>query len=465
MGRIRISYLKSRIIVTFSVFAIVLVLVMSQFSYRFVKNLYLRQLSEQVTYRLNVVAAQIEPQMTDLLLLGNPEPETRDYFNKLFSIFLESDFMVFRKNFTVAVSGDSNIAVSGFFPQLMLYKTEIAGLKEHRVITTRPFYGDDQQWYLWGFYRLDENLVLAYRASAAELKQVQQFASYFWIIGIAGVLLTIFLGWILANLVAKPIYRLVDFSRNIGSGDYRTPVPQNFKGEIAVLAGALENMRKNILRNHREREKILANIAHEIKNPLGGIELMANLNREQILAGKADLQYSGRITDEITTLKVLIDSFLNYSKPVIINAEQFDIGKQFEQVAELFRESLTSKNIQLKQNIECAAIYFDKKHMRQILINLMTNSLENIQNGGTILFSCKTLNSKMIIEFSDSGTGTKVEPIEKVFEPFLSGRDGGTGLGLAICKKLAEENGWQITARNNPPNGFSVLIISEQHHA
>jgi signal transduction histidine kinase len=98
--------------------------------------------------------------------------------------------------------------------------------------------------------------------------------------------------------------------------------------------------------------------------------------------------------------------------------------------------------------------------MRQILINLVSNSINVLQKKGKIWIYANSNGKQSYISVSDNGPGIAENEIKDIFEPFYSKRTGGTGLGLAICRKLCEENNARITVENNKEAGctFSIII-------
>jgi two-component system, OmpR family, sensor histidine kinase BaeS len=89
------------------------------------------------------------------------------------------------------------------------------------------------------------------------------------LIGLGGVILTILAGWFMANAIVKPLNKLIKFSTEIGKGNFNVDSPAAMHGEIKMLSEAMDKMKNELLLNHKERENLLAQIAHEIRNPLG----------------------------------------------------------------------------------------------------------------------------------------------------------------------------------------------------
>jgi polar amino acid transport system substrate-binding protein len=207
---------------------------------------------------------------------------------------------------------------------------------------------------------------------------------------------------------------------------------------------------------------MLAQIAHEIRNPLGGIELLTNLTKEDLAAGKVKEEYLNKILLEINRLKSLISSYLNYSRPSQPSLSLTNISEIVSEVKNLFQNELNKKNAKLKLNAELIEIWFDKSHLRQVIMNLLSNSLEAIDLKGEITIHSFTKENKNYISISDNGVGITRENINHIFDPFYTTKKEGTGLGLAICKKLCAENNSQLLAESTSGKGTTFTIINEK---
>ncbi|MBN2364715.1 MAG: sensor histidine kinase, partial [Calditrichaeota bacterium] len=103
-------------------------------------------------------------------------------------------------------------------------------------------------------------------------------------------------------------------------------------------------------------------------------------------------------------------------------------------------------------------IWFDPGHLRQILMNLIANSIEASPKLGVIRISAEESDKRILIEVQDEGGGLEAGDETKVFEPFFSKKENGTGLGLAISRKLCLENQAEIWATNNADKGCTFFI-------
>jgi len=435
---------------------------MSWVSYHFVRNNYLDQLSDQVNTVATIFGSELDTKYLSLLLEYEQNTVARLFYLRILkeqtkTIGIQNSF-IFNNHYQVLVHTDSSISSSYFESRLQLNRSEIQGIKIGESITSLPFKSADGSWYMWGFYRLNDEYWFGIQESADRLAEVEKFAGMFLLIGLSGIILAIFASWLLAQSIAKPVEQLVSFSKMLGQGDFNEPIPETRGRELAILASAMDKMRNDLAQHQHEKEEMLAQIAHEIRNPLGGIELLAGLIREDLEKKGESSEYIQKIEDEIRGLKSLISTYLNYSRPVPANPEWVNPQETIKEVKEMLKPALEKKGIELSCNGTTDPVWFDPNHLRQILINLVSNSVEALNKKGKIFVQTSKKNNEFSISVTDNGPGIPVDQQEQIFQPFFTTRDEGTGLGLAICKKLCEQNGAIIAANNNESGGCSFII-------
>ncbi len=459
------SYYKVRIIITFSLMTIIIVVIMAIAGYNYTKSLYLNQLNEQVNVVVKMLSKQIDNKYLALLPLGAPTKATENYFRGIFirnkNPKLQSEIFIFDKKFDIVVHSDSTIAPGTFEPRLLINQKDILDLNKDSSAVSIPFKGNDNRWYMWGFYRLEPDYWLAVRESAARLEKVEELSSLFWFFGLGGTALSILLALLISRSITKPLDNLVKFSSEIGKGNFNSKLPKGMHGEIGVLANSMIKMKNDLAINQKEKEELLAQIAHEIRNPLGGIELLANLTKEDLVKENKDTSYLDKILKELSHLKSLISSYLNYSRPMPADPAWVDVSKIAGEVEEVVRTQCKKKNIKFLMNTKINKVYFDENHLRQILINLVSNSLESTSGEGKIMLAASANSSHWEIKVSDNGSGISEADMSLIFNPFFTTKKNGTGLGLSIIKKLCKENKAEISVINNSDKGSTFTIKKE----
>gem|GEM_PF-1391802 len=237
---------------------------------------------------------------------------------------------------------------------------------------------------------------------------------------------------------------------------------------------------------HRLKSEFLANTSHELRTPMNAIIGYTSLLLDGIYGALTEKQQSvlKRIATNSNNLLHLINNILDISKltagKITLYVEEFQLSEALSEVVDAMESLAKEKNIFLKLNEVTDKIVMtgDRTRLKQIIINLIGNSIKFTNNGGvTVNVECKQLieapppnnkadMSQICISVTDTGIGIKPENQETIFEEFRQGdasttrEYGGTGLGLTIVKKLVELMGGFVSVASEPGKGsvFSVTL-------
>lgn len=315
-----------------------------------------------------------------------------------------------------------------------------------------------------------------YTRLKAEVSNLQiKFLIIFIIISLLLLLVVVWLGMIFANTLVHPISVLVSATEKVKAGILSTRVKEGHENdEIATLSRAfnrmieqLERQRKELISAQRSAawSDVARRIAHEIKNPLTPIHLAADrLKRkyaDQVEDKETYNKYVETITRHVADIGKIVEEFANFARmpaPVFNNE---DIIKIVEDV--IFSREGINKNISYKvQKPENAVlINCDSSKLTQVFTNLLKNAEEAINEAGikkgiiNITMSANKTSCK--IKIKDNGPGIPVDILEHVMEPYVTKKNKGTGLGLAIVKKIVEEHDGSIVCTNTN-KGACILI-------
>ena len=216
--------------------------------------------------------------------------------------------------------------------------------------------------------------------------------------------------------------------------------------------------------------EVARRLAHEIKNPLTPIQLSAERLRRKYLKAmpKEESEILDRsthiIVEQVAAMKEMVNAFSDYARSPDMEISTFNITELIQEVIDLYKEQEDKINIIL--NIDPENIQFDADpgRIRQIMHNLIRNSIEAIGNDGQgiIKIRAKPIEIKKIkmieISVEDNGCGFKKESLAQIFDPYVTSKSKGTGLGLAIVKKLVEEHMGSIEAENIENKGALIRI-------
>jgi PAS domain S-box-containing protein len=217
--------------------------------------------------------------------------------------------------------------------------------------------------------------------------------------------------------------------------------------------------------------EVSAGIAHEIRNPLAGIKTSAQVLEESFSPGDHRSQLIARIVREIDRSNELLKKFFNFAKPGKPKQDFVSLETLVEGIYLLLSSKMRKKEIIFKKNIETeiSDVYVDENQIEQVLINLLLNSLDALEKGGSINIHLKMVENReevilentskaVLLILEDTGCGIESENLEKIFNPFFTTKSDGVGLGLSISSRLIEENGGQIFVESEPDKGTKFKL-------
>ena len=228
----------------------------------------------------------------------------------------------------------------------------------------------------------------------------------------------------------------------------------------ASLFEKLEEANKRLAELGRLKSSFIAMAAHELKTPLSII----NGYMEMLLEGPLETQQADMLTlalESSTGLARIVDEMLDIS--VIesgqhpLDIEEYDMVEVIKWVISLMEAEFGKKGIKVVAPTGKNIGFFDRKRVRQVLINLLRNAAKFTSSGGEVAVSVEDIESELKVTVTDTGKGIPKNELDRVFDEFYRGEGGeeGTGLGLSICKRIVEIHGGRIWAESKEGKGSS----------
>jgi len=265
--------------------------------------------------------------------------------------------------------------------------------------------------------------------------------------------------------MTAPIDDLVAAADRIERGDYSVRVEERGSYPMQGLVRAFNDMRTRLASLDSGRRKFLADVAHELRTPLTVIQGQLEAIEDGVYP--ADSAHLAPIRDQVRTLEQLIDDLrtvsLAESGSLPLEREAVEVGALIDEVVAAFAPQARTADLTLSadQAAGLPAADVDPGRIRQVLGNLITNSLRSTPAGGRITLSSRasTDGTSLIVEVRDTGRGIAPDLLPRVFDRFAKGDDSpGSGLGLAICRDIVKAHGGDISIASEPSRGTTVTF-------
>ncbi len=201
-------------------------------------------------------------------------------------------------------------------------------------------------------------------------------------------------------------------------------------------------------------------LAHEIKNPLAGIQGAIQLILKRVELEPTYRRMLGEIIEKIRLLTEIVGDLLAYARPATLRKQRVKISKLVDQVYILHENDPIFRDITLYVHHESpdSVCLLDPIQIQQVIANLCVNAAQAIDGEGKIWISTRLEAGKIVFSLADNGPGIPPENLDKLFLPFFTTRHHGTGLGLAICRKIIVAHDGEIEARNRPEGGGEFIF-------
>ncbi len=243
----------------------------------------------------------------------------------------------------------------------------------------------------------------------------------------------------LARRITGPVGRLTEAAERIGRGDLAASVAVETRDEVGLLAARLDEMRAALRARDERLQMMLAGIAHEVRNPLGGLELYAGLLREALVGNPDRLAEVARIEREIGHLNAVVNEFLDYARRPAIEATVLSLLPLLTEVAEV--SAGAGVRVEVDGDLQ---VMGDRTQLRRAFMNLARNAATAAGPTGKVVLAARRVQGAVECEVRDNGAGVSDDLKAKIFAPFFTTREKGTGLGLAFARDIVRDHGGDL---------------------
>ncbi len=310
--------------------------------------------------------------------------------------------------------------------------------------------GDDQGGFGWVVgVGIDNDDIYA---TAAELQRL--------LLGGTAVVLAMAVLWTLfiARKTTGPIRTLQQYTRRVAEGDLDAQVTIRSKDELGALAQDFNLMTRE-LKEQRERivkaekdaawREMARQIAHDIKNPLTPIslslDLLERVRREKAQGWEAILDRTMELVRrQVANLRQIAHDFHEFTGGTKPHPEEVEVSELLAEVLHLHDAWAVELGVDMQREGPKASVFADRGKLRRVFVNLVTNALQAMPEGGTLFVENAIEDGRVCVTFRDTGGGLPEDARRHLFEPYFTTKSEGTGLGLAISKQMLEQMGGSI---------------------
>jgi signal transduction histidine kinase len=269
----------------------------------------------------------------------------------------------------------------------------------------------------------------------------------------------------LSHLPNRAELRLKDLDRVIG---YTLSQVKNDDGDAIGAVMYFKDLTRVEQLEERERLRdrlaslgeMAAGIAHELKNPLAGIEVMAGLLRRQVQDSKDAQSLLADIMSEAKLANAIVVEMLEFVRPVRLQVERTDMADVLQQSVTMAESKTARGGVSVTLEVEdgLPMIEADHHQLSQVFTNLLTNAFEALDGRGRIAITAVTSaieedpalaglqppTPTVVVDVADDGPGLPRDATDKIFDPFFTTKPQGSGLGLAIVRKIVDAHDGRI---------------------
>lgn len=267
------------------------------------------------------------------------------------------------------------------------------------------------------------------------------------------------------NLPPSDIFSL---PRDISGALSTHPIYSETNDIIGAMAVFRENQREKELEQavfKAEKLALMGQMAagavHEIKNPLTTIKGFLQLIQNDY-KGTTKEEYLSIMLDAIDQASKLLTDFLQLARPGYIKRIPCQLSDFLKELSMLVESEAIIRKVNISTDIpeEMPPLTLDPEQIRQVLLNIVKNSMEAMPLGGQIYISAahEPEQDEIFITISDTGIGIEPQALERIFEPFMTTKETGTGLGMFISRNIVKGHGGRIMVESQPGAGCQVTI-------
>jgi len=255
----------------------------------------------------------------------------------------------------------------------------------------------------------------------------------------------------------------------------RTQVHRLYSDYLEELVGErteeLKQLQQELLKSQRLAAigEVAAMVGHDLRNPLQAIVNMMYLTKEKLnstsLQGSELAKLAETVEEQVRYMNKIVSDLEDFARPLKVELAPTDLHKLINETLSSIRVPDSVKvSIVIQDDLDFPKLTVDATLMKRVFINLITNALQAMPDGGDFSIAAKRTEDSALISIQDTGVGIPEENIDKIFQPLFSTKAKGQGLGLSVCKRLVEAHNGNITFKSKAGKGSTFTVELPLQH-
>lgn len=339
------------------------------------------------------------------------------------------------------------------------------------VLEGEGFQWNEESWLVERASVMEPELTLVAAAPVAPFTEpfrvTARRGTWFLLAVAAGGLL---LAAYLTSRMTAYLERVSDAAAAVASGELDRTVPERGHDEVARLARAFNRMTESLRRTLAELSKresltavneFAAALAHEVRNPLTGIQLDLQEVEEELPADSRLRALQGAALDDLRRLDRVVQGALETARSGKVEPRPVELTAPVAAALRAARGHADEKGVELvgpAQPTEPVRAMGDPDALERVVLNLVLNGIQAAEDGGRIQVEVEEEGARSVITVRDDGIGIEPGTLERVTEPFFTTRPGGTGIGLAVTQRIVTAHGGTLEIESEPGRGTTVRV-------
>ncbi|MDX1803860.1 MAG: ATP-binding protein [Alcanivorax sp.] len=294
-----------------------------------------------------------------------------------------------------------------------------------------------------------------------------------WMLGV-GVVLSLLVSWLLARHLVAPILALSRYARDLQEGNYDARLDSPRRDELGTLIRQVNQLAERLEQGQQARQRWFSDIAHELRTPVsilqGELEALSDgirpVNAQSLAALEGEVGQLTHLINDLHDLALADGGNLRY------HFSTLDFSTLLADLLDHYQLSLQQHGLDCERQLAPAApLSGDPVRLRQLLDNLLQNSLKYTRSGGCLRVSLNERPQYWQLLLEDSAPGVPDEALNQLFDYLYrvdssrNRRTGGAGLGLAICERIVQAHGGQIRADHSELGGLRIEVLLPKEKA